>query len=163
MMTRRLFGALSAAVLALSPVVALATALSITAANVSLVSGPRDSDQMAGEAFAAGAVVYLKASDAKWYKAQADGTAEEAGSVDLGVSLATADAAGARISIAKSGAVVALGTGTAGTLYAISRTAGSIIPVADLASTDKATLIGMGIGTNQLLLMRLYHAGAVVP
>jgi hypothetical protein len=139
------------------------TALVITAAAVALVSGPHDADQVAGEAFVAGAAVYRKASDGKWYKAQCDGTAEEAGSVDLGVALATADAAGARVSIAKAGAVVALGTGTAGTFYALGATAGAIAPVADLVSTNKATLIGVGIGSNQLLLSRIYNAGAVVP
>ena len=139
------------------------TALTITAANVSHDSGPRDSDQPAGEAFAAGAAVYRKASDGRWYKAQCDGTPEEAGGEDTGVALATADAAGARVSIAKAGSVVSLGTGTAGTAYFIGRTAGAIIPAADLAQTDKATLLGLGIGSNKLLLGRLYHAGAVVP
>lgn len=138
-------------------------ALTITAANVSLVSGAHDDGCIAGEAFAAGAAVYQKSTDLKWYKAQSDGTTEEAGSVDLGVALATADAAGARVSVAKTGAVVALGTGAAGTFYAIGRTAGAIIPVADLASTDKATMVGLGIGTNQMLLQRLYNAGSVVP
>lgn len=162
MLRRTLYGAL-AALLLLVPQLSFATALSITAANVSLDSGPRESDQIAGEAFAAGAVVYLKASDGKWYKAQSDGTAEEAGSVDIGLALSTADAAGARLSIAKAGAVVSLGTGTAAVAYFVGRTAGAIIPAADLASTDKATLIGLGIGTNKLLLTRLYHSGAVVP
>ncbi len=162
-MLRCFVGLLAAALFALSPIAAQATALSITAANVSLVSGPHDSDQIAGEAFIAGAVVYQKSTDFKWYKAQSDGTAEEAGSVDLGIALATADAAGARITIAKTGAIVALGTSTAGTFYAISRTAGSIIPVADLASTDKATMVGLGIGTNQMLINRLYSSTSVTP
>lgn len=139
------------------------TALTITAANVSHDSGPRDSDQPAGEAFVAGAVVYRKASDGKWYKAQCDGTAEEAGSEDIGVALGTADAANARVGIAKSGSVVSIGTGTAGTAYFIGRTAGAIIPAADLAQTDKATLVGIGVGSNKLLLGRLYHSGAVIP
>jgi hypothetical protein len=162
-MIRRFAGLLAAALVALAPVMALATALSITAANVSQDSGPRDSDQLAGEAFAAGAILYRKSSDSRWYKAQCDGTAEEAGSDDIGLALSTADAAGARLSIAKPGAVVSLGTGTAGTAYFIGRTAGAIIPAADLAQTDKATLIGLGVGTNKLLLGRLYHAGSVVP
>ena len=161
MIRRTLYGALAA--LLLVPGLALATALSITAASVSLDSGPHDTDQVAGEAFVAGAVVYQRASDSKWLKAQSDGTAEEAGNVDIGIALGTADAAGARVSIAKPGAVLSLGTGTAGVAYFIGRTAGAIVPAADLASTDKATLIGLGIGSSKLLLTRLYHAGSVVP
>ena len=49
------------------------TALSITAANVAWVSGPVDHGCVAGEAFAAGAAVYLSASNT-WLKAQCDGT-----------------------------------------------------------------------------------------
>lgn len=163
-MLRSLKGALIAAALALVvPVVAGATALSITAASVAWQSGPLKSGAVAGEAFAAGAVVYYKNADARWYKAQCDGTAEEAGQNDIGIALGTADAAGAQISIATSGAVVALGTGAAGTFYAIGTTAGQIVPVGDLATTNKATLVGLGIGSNKLLISRVYNAGAVVP
>jgi hypothetical protein len=139
------------------------SALSITAANVSLVSGAHDADCIAGEAFVAGAVVYQRASDLKWLKAQCDGTAEEAGSVDLGIALATADAAGARVSVAKSGAIVGLGTGTTAGVYVVGTTAGAINPVADLVSTNKLTLVGICIGSSNLLVQRLYNSGAVVP
>jgi hypothetical protein len=140
------------------------TALSITAANVSLDSGAHDVDQIAGEAFIAGAVVYQRASDSKWLKAQCDGTAEEAGSVALGIALATADAAGARVSIARDGAVVSVGSAVclAGFFYCPGRTAGALIPSADLASTDKASLAAFGISTSKLLVQRLYNSGAVV-
>lgn len=151
-----------AALLLLAPVLTHATALTITAASVSLDSGPFDNG-IAGEAFAAGAVVYQRASDSKWLKAQCDGTAEEAGNVDIGVALATADAANARVAIAKPGAVLSLGTGTAAVVYLPGRTAGSLIPSADLASTDKATIAAIGIGSSKVLLTRVYNAGAVVP
>ena len=139
-------------------------ALTITAANVSLVSGAHDADQIAGEAFIAGAAVYKNSTDGNWYKAKcASATADQAGATDLGIALATADAAGARVSIAKQGAIVALGTGTAGTFYAVGATAGAINPVADLATTNKSTGIGIGIGSNQLQVARLYNAAAIVP
>lgn len=137
--------------------------LTITAASVSLVSGNHDADQQAGEAFTAGASVYKNSADGKWYKAKASGTADQAGATDLGIALATADAAGARVSVAKAGAVVALGTGAAGGIYVVSATAGKIAPAADLASTNKATIIGLGIGSNQIVVHRSYNAGAVVP
>src|SRR3972149_9800957 len=89
-------------------------ALTITAANVVWQSGTKPlSDQVAGEAFIAGAAIYL-AANGKWYKAQCDGTAIEAGSGGIGMALATADALGARISVALPGAIVAVGAGAAG-------------------------------------------------
>lgn len=138
-------------------------ALSITAASVSLVSGPHLADQVAGEAFVAGAAVYQSSVDNKWYKAKANGTADQAGATGLGIALATADAAGARVSIAVAGAIVALGTGTAGTAYVPGTTAGAINPIADLASTNKATILGLGIGSSQILVQPVYNAGAVLP
>ena len=161
-MIRRMLGVLAAVLMAWAPLPSYATALSITAANVTLDSGPFD-QAVAGEAFAAGAILYLKTSDGRWYKAQADGTAAEAGADGRAMALGTADAAGARVSIAMPGAVVSIGTGTAAVIYLPGRTAGSLIPSADLASTDKATIAAIGIGTNKLLLTRIYHAGAVVP
>lgn len=138
------------------------TALSVTAAQVAWVSGPIEKDAYAGEAFAAGAVVYYSGS--QWLKAQCDGTALEAGSENLGIALATADAAGARVSIALPGAIVTLGAGAgplAGIIYCPGRTAGSLIPSADIASTDKVTPIALGIGTNQVQLQRIYNVGSV--
>jgi hypothetical protein len=141
-------------------------ALTITAANVSLTSAGRVyADAVAGEAFAAGAAVYLKASDQRWYKAQCDGTAEEAGSQALGIALATADAAAARVSVASDGSVVALGTGTAGKTYCPGTVAGTLVPTADIdaTSTSKVSQIAIGIGSNSVQVQRNYNAGAVVP
>lgn len=137
------------------------TALTITASDVIWQSGPIKSDQVAGEAFAAGASVYL-ADNGKWYKAQCDGTAIEAGANNIGMALASADVAGARISVALPGAIVAVGTGTAGIAYGPGTTAGIYLPTADLGSTNKVTLAALGVGTNQLLLCRVYNAGAVL-
>lgn len=161
MLRRALLSVLAAVALLAAPQV-YATALSITAANVSLDSGPSE-PAIAGEAFAAGAILYYKPSDGRYYKAQADGTAEEAGNAGVGLALATADAAGARIFVAKPGAIVSLGTGTAAVMYWAGRTAGSLIPTADLAQTDKATPVALGIGSNKVLLLYVYNAGSVVP
>lgn len=137
------------------------TALTISAASVAWVSGPIATDRVAGEAFIAGASVY-KAANGTWLKAQCDGTAIEAGSEETGLALATADAAGARVSIACCGAVVSVGTGTAGVIYCIGRTAGALIPAADLASTDKVTVVAIGIGSSKLQIERGYNAGSVL-
>lgn len=134
----------------------------ITAANVAWVSGPVLSDAIAGEAFVAGATVYLSDTNT-WFKAQGDGTAVQAGSNGIGVALATADAVGARVSVATTGAIVSYGAVlTAGLFYTIADTAGGLRPSADNASTDKVTLVGLAISTSQLLLQRIYNAGAVI-
>lgn len=137
-------------------------ALTITKANVSWVSGPVTADQLAGEAFDAGDEVYQKASDSKWYKAQCDGTPEEAGAEAIGMALGTADAANARVSIARPGAIVAIGTGTAGVVYCVGGTPGDLVPVADLVSTNKVTVAAVGIGSSRVQLSRIYNAGAVL-
>lgn len=138
------------------------TALTITAANVIWQSGPKKGDQVIGEAADAGTLVYL-ASDGKWKKAQCDGTAAEAGAEDLGMLLSSADADGARASVALADAIVAIGTGTAGVVYHPGTTPGTLIPTADLASTNKVTVAAIGIGSNKVKLARIYDAGAVVP
>lgn len=136
-------------------------ALTVTAANVIWQSGPKAEDQVAGEAFAAGALLYRSATGT-WLKAQCDGTATEAGLYGLGLALATADVAAARVSVALPGAIVTVGTGTAGIIYAPGTVAGSLLPSAELASTNKVTPAALGIGSNQLQLMYAYNAGAVL-
>jgi hypothetical protein len=138
------------------------TALTITAASVAYVSGPVATDQVAGEAFAAGAAVYYNSSTGKWLKAQCDGTVDEAGATKVGLALASADAAGARISVALPDAIVSVGTGTAGVVYAVGATAGTLVPIADLVSTNKVTVAAVGIGSSKLRLARIYDAGAVL-
>lgn len=138
-------------------------ALAITAAQVVFVSGPKDADQAAGEAFAAGAAVYLSATGT-WLKAQCDGTAVEAGSLGIGMALFTADVAGARGSIARPGAIVTIAASglTVGTPYFIGNTAGSLDLVSDLGTTDKVTFAGVIISATKILLGYLYDAGAAL-
>ncbi len=136
-------------------------ALTITPANVLWQSGPILSDQVAGEAFDAGASIYL-ADNGKWLKAQCDGTAVQAGSNNVGMALGSADADGSRISVATDGAIVAVGTGTAGIAYGPGDTAGLYQPMSDMGTTDKVTVAAVGIGSNKLQLARVYNAGSVL-
>lgn len=145
-------------------------ALTVTAAQVLWVSGPIENG-IAGEAFAAGAALY-KSDTGTWLKAQCDGTAVEAGANDLGIALATADVAAARVAIAVAGptagfgAVVNLGAGAAaaaGLIYGPGTTAGSLVPSADWATTNKVSPVALGIGSNQVQLFRAYNAGSVRP
>ena len=76
--------------------------------------------------------------------------------------LATGDAANARVSIARPGAIVSVGTGTAGVVYTLVDWLGAIGPVADCASGDKVTVVGPGIGSNKLQLCWDYNAGCVL-
>lgn len=140
------------------------TALTITESQVLYVSGNKLGDQVAGEAFTTGQSVY-KNTDGKWLKAQCDGTALEAGSEGIGLALARSAADGARFTVALPGAIVTLGAGAApaaGLIYVPGTTAGSLIPTADLASTNKVTPLALGIGTNQVLILGEYNAGAVI-
>jgi hypothetical protein len=96
-------------------------------------------------------------------KAQGDGTAVQAGANNVGIALATADAVGARVSIASDGCIVSYGAVlTAGLIYIVGDTAGSVYPSADAGTADKVTVIGLAISTSQLKIQRIYHAGAVI-
>ena len=138
-------------------------ALATVAAQVVLTSGPVDHGQTAGEAGVAGVGAYL-AANGKWYKAQCDGTAIEAGSLGFGMFLSTADVADAKISVARPGAIVKVAASglTLGIPYFIGNTAGALDPVADLGTTDKVTFAGMTISATQILLRYLYDAPAVL-
>ena len=136
-------------------------ALTIPAASVRLISGPDAPDQVSGEAFIAGANLY-QAVSGQWFKAKASGTVDEVGANNTGIALATADAAGARVSVALPGAIVQLGTGTAGVVYAIGAVAGQLVPMADLVATNRVHPVAVGIGLNQVQLARNYNAGAVL-
>ena len=124
--------------------------LSQTAANVrDDANAVTEKNFKAGEAFDAGMVVYRKASDGKWWKAQCDGTAEESGvGVQIGIAITTGVAdqyvvvqTGGDINL---GATVAIAAGP----YVVSATAGGIAPMADLASTNRLTWVGYAISTS---------------
>lgn len=140
------------------------TALATVAAQVQLVSGPADHGQTMGEAAAAGAVVHL-ADNGKWSKGQCDGSAIEAGKNGIGVLLSTADAANAKVSIARPGAIVKVAASglVPGIPYFVGNTAGALEPIGDLGANDKVTFAGMTISATEMLVGYCYAAGAVVP
>lgn len=139
------------------------TALATVAAQVVLVSGPADHGQVAGEAFVAGAGLYQSATGT-WLKAQCDGTAIEAGSLGFGMALATADAAGAKVSIARAGAIVKVAASglLAGIPYFVGNVAGALEALADLGSTDKVTIAGLTRSATEIQLAYVYDSGAVL-
>lgn len=139
------------------------TALLISASAVAYVSGPVDVDQVAGEAFDAGDLLHKSGTDGKWYLAECDNDDAHAGQYGLGLALATADAAGGRVTVARGGSIVTVGAGTAGTVYHPGTTAGDLIPSADLSADDRASIAALGLSTNRLLIVDVFHADADVP
>lgn len=141
-------------------------ALSITAAQVLLVSGPTK-EVTFGATITQGQGVYFDAATGKWKLAQCDGTAAEAGADGYGVAL-SACSDGQRGVIALPGAKVTLGAAAgpaAGEVYCIGGTAGAINPKSDvITTTNKVTPLALGIGSNAVkILAEAYDAGAVVP
>ena len=139
-------------------------AITVTAANVSLVSGEPLGNQIAAAAITPGQAVY-QLDNGTWGLAQGDGTAIEAGSNNIGVALGGASASGQRFSVATASGNCVVGFGavlTAGLFYTCGDTAGAIVPSADNGAGDRATLLGQAISTSQLALIRFYNATAVI-
>ena len=103
-----------------------------------------------GETVTAGMVVYLKASDSKWYKAVATsgGTAEQSGSgVVMGIAMCGGAASQPGV-VAVGGTVTIGGTLAAGVFYYVSQTlAGKFSLPADLGSGDYVSIIGYATTT----------------
>lgn len=97
-----------------------------------------------GEALDPGVALYRKASDGRHYKAQADGTAEEA--TFAGISLSTAAAAGQPGLMADGGEVqldtAALLNAAVGDIVVLGAVAGSLYPSGDLVSTNRVSVVG---------------------
>jgi len=140
-------------------------AITVTAANVSLISGEPLGNQVAAAAITPGQALY-QLDNGSWALAQGDGTALEAGLNNIGIALSGTSAAGQLLSVATGsrGCIVGFGAGVllAGFFYTVGDASGSIVPSADNGSTDKATLIGQAISTSQLMMIRAYNAGAVI-
>ena len=140
-------------------------ALSLTAAQVLLVSGPTKSG-IFGATITQGQAVYF-ASDGKWKLAQCDGTAAEAGADGYGIAL-SGGSDGQMGVVALPGAKVTLGAAAApaaGEVYCIGATAGAINPKSDvITTTNKVTALALGVGSNAVkILGEGYDSGAVVP
>lgn len=118
--------------------------VSITASQVTWVSGVAPIDAVFGETVTEGMPVYLNTTDNEYYKTDAD---VEASSVIAGVAL-TNGINGRVGKIAPPGAVINVGaTLTAGTYYCASTTAGGVAPETDLAAGDWPTILYIGNGT----------------
>lgn len=133
--------------------------LSITAANVVKGTGAvPDASKVAGETVTAGQTVYLKASDNRWWKSQADATSTEAAASGIALNGASA---GQPLVVQTAGEITIGATVAVGGVYVVSATAGGIAPVADLASTNYLTVIGYG-KTTAIIVMDVNPTGIQV-
>lgn len=121
--------------------------LTITAANVKHISGPKGVG-IAGAAITAGDAIYLDSADGKLKPCVVTALAS---SQCVGVALNDA-AADQPVDYAAPGAVVDLGTGTAGTIY-VTSASGGLAPHGDLASNDYTTVVTIGRASNRHLVV----------
>jgi hypothetical protein len=124
--------------------------LTITAANVKLISGPTE-QLTAGATLTAGQAAYKEAATGDAKLSDNDSATAEVRAV-LGLSLHAA-LTDQPVTIAKNGAIVDLGAIlTAGTDYFLSGTPGGICPRADVTTGDDPVRIGMALTTSRLQL-----------
>ncbi len=130
--------------------------LTLTAANVAARGGSKTINGTGAVALTAGQVVY-ESSPGVWSLADND-SATAAARVPGGIAL-NACAIGQPVRVLKSGPITIGATMTAGVAYYLSSTAGGICPVADLASGDYPTIIG--IATSTTVLDVKFHTSGV--
>lgn len=116
--------------------------LTITAANVAPAGQCSTRIVKIGETVTAGQVLYEKASDSKYWLADADATATADA---VGISLHNGSA-NDYVVMAVAGPVDLGATLTVGETYVVSTTAGGIAPTADLLSGDYVTILGTASG-----------------
>lgn len=126
------------------------TDLTITAANVKLISGPTE-QLLAGATLTAAQATYKEAATAKAKLADNDNATAEVRTI-YGLTLHAA-LADQPVVVAKNGAIVDLGAIlTAGVDYYLSGTPGGICPRADVTSGDDPVRIGIALTTSRLQL-----------
>lgn len=129
--------------------------LTITAANVDWVSGPRSTVD-AGETIAVGDAIYKSSADSLLYVANVTDPAKD-DVVGIALNAATINQP---VTYAASGATVGFGAIlTATETYVLSAT-GGIAPVGDLLALDYMTRLGTALTTSNMLL-QLYTSSII--
>jgi len=133
--------------------------LTITATSVLVGADASVRQGIAGETITAGQSLYIKAADSKLWKAQSDGTLEEA--TCAGVALNGA-AVNQTVAYAEGGTINIGGTTAKTTTYVVSATAGGIAPQADLIATNRISYVGYATDTTGTFVIFRRVTGAVV-
>lgn len=129
------------------------TSTEVLAANV-----PAVETDVAAEAITAGQAIFLDTADTQLYKADASSVASGArpgSGMDFGVALSSGSAGQTVCWAKRKGDTITYSAATfvAGMFYVVSDTAGGIMPVTDLSSTDSSLLIGYATSTTVLYLL----------
>lgn len=123
--------------------------LVITATSVLAGTGAVKENGTAGAGATAGQVVYKDASDGGKFKLADNDSATAAVRSAYGITL-HASANGQPLTVHKGGPLTIGATLTPGVVYYLSSTPGGICPVADLASGDYPTIVGIATSTTVL-------------
>lgn len=133
--------------------------ITITAANVAASGATVVADCTAGATITAGQVVYLESSSNTVKLADSDSATAEVRS-PYGIALNGA-ASGQPVKVLREGLITIGATLTAGLAYYLSKTAGGICPVADIASGGYATVLGIATSTT-VLKVQILESGVAV-
>ena len=147
-MFRKLFAPLLLALALVSVGPAFAADLTITAASVVKGSNAVVENGTAGATITAGQAVYYDSAVGTWKLADGN-SATAAARSPKGFALNGA-ASGQPLTLHKSGNVTIGATLTAGVAYYLSDTPGGICPVADLATGEYPTIVGIATSTTVL-------------
>lgn len=122
--------------------------IAITAANVAPTANTQRLTKIAAAAITAGQAVYVNATD---NLALADADLSAAAAAAVGIALNNA-AINQPCSYAVGGDITINAVATVGAVYVLSGDAGGVAPVADLASADYVTILGVGKTTTSIQL-----------
>lgn len=136
------------------PDLVMVPATVLSAANAVVQGG------IAGETIAAGNAVYKKSTDSKIYKAQCDGTPEEASVVGIAINGASLNQP---VNYQSGGELTLGGTTTVKTtMYVLSGAFGGICPQADLIATNRIVYMGYAKDLVGGFVMLRANTGVVV-
>lgn len=141
-------------------------ALTVTVAEVLPTGSGAEFDRnyLSAVTITAGQVVY-KDANSVWRLAQCDGTAIESGSGTIFGFAMHAALAGQPLAVQVAGIFVVGATAapTVGVVYCIGRTAGAIVPITDLASTDKQAILAVCASSSTLDMAVKRCTGYTIP
>ena len=134
-------------------------AISQTPSSIAIGADAQISKVVAGEAITQGMPVYLKTSDGKYWKADADTLAE---SLVAGIAVTPAGAADASFVLQRSGLINLGATLTVGLEYYLHTTAGAIGVIGELSTGDFPCRLGFAT-TAAWLQLAISAAGVAKP